>query len=303
MKRMIMLNSHELPVIGTLYFQVTKFMSSFRVHGYDVLEINSIENLIELHPSRDDIVYVSDHGISISLENSQRAFEKLSKLHCVFILWFYHNVIEKLQMPEKWILTGEHFRRPPKVHEHLACWELQQLIPNYVPMTFATAILPENIGMYPRDEILKASFVGAPYQVDWCRELTNKDSKILVRYTPPFISEEDRLRIYLASVVSLGFHSPNNSANSVIVERVFEGLALGNVVISDNPACEEFTDGNVKHVNKIEDVKDEIEKCWIDPVYRKARQSSGMKWCKDNGTYVNVSRSFINKINELWERT
>lgn len=164
MKRMIMLNSPELPVSGTLYFQVMKFMSSFHVHGYNVLEINSIENLIELNPSRDDIVHVSDHGISISFENSQKAFEKLSKLQCVFILWFYHNMIDKLKMPEKWILTGEHFRRPPKVREHLACWEMQQMIPNYVPMTFATAILPENIGCYGRNEILRASFVGHPYQ-------------------------------------------------------------------------------------------------------------------------------------------
>jgi hypothetical protein len=300
MKRIVMINTVELPVIGTLYFQAMKFMSSFKAHGYEMLEVNDMDSLLELNLSREDVVYVSDHGLSINFEKVYSSFEKFKNLECLFILWFYHSHIDKLPMPQKWILTGEHFRKKPKVKEHIDRWDIQNKLQNYVPMTFATAILPENIGKFQRNESLRASFVGAPYQIDWCRELVQTEPGVLVRYTPPFITEEQRIMIYLSSVVSLGFHSPNNASNSVIVERVFEGLALGNIVVSDNPVCEEFTDGNVKYVSTIQDVKEEIARACNNPEERASRQKSGMLWCKEKGTYVNVSKAFLEKSWELW---
>jgi hypothetical protein len=294
-----MLNTPELPVLGTLYFQASKFMSSFRVHDYSIFEATSIDQFIQMNPGKDDIVYVSDHGISIDFPKVYETFNRIRNLDCTFILWFYHCHINVLPMPKRWILTGEHFRKIPKVQEHIDRWNIQKNLTNYVPMTFATAILPEYIGAYHRNEALKASFVGAPYQVDWCKKLVQNDGFIIVRYTPPFISENDRYLIYLSSVVSLGFHSENNSLNSVLVERVFEGLALGNVVISDNPVCEEFTDGNVKYVSSFEDVNEEINRLWNDKVEREQRQKRGMEWCKQNGTYVTVSKSFIEKAKEV----
>lgn len=301
LNRIIMLNTPELPVIGTLYFQVMKFMSAFRVHGYTLAEAKTLDELLMMSPKSGDFVYVSDHGLSRSDQEVTRAFEKIRDLDCTFILWFYHNHIHRLPMPKKWILTGEHFRNLPKSKEHAAIWNIQNGLENYVPMTFATAILPEDIGRYSRNEILRASFVGAPYQVEWCQNLVTQNNGVLVRYTPPFISEEDRLRIYLSSVVTLGFHSENNSLNSVLVERVFEGLALGNVVVSDNPACEDFTDGNVKYVSSLDEVKYQIDRVWNDPIERQERQKSGMEWCRKNGTYVNVSMAFIEKSKGLWE--
>jgi hypothetical protein len=300
LNRIIMLNTPELPVVGTLYFQVMKFMSAFQTHGFILEEARSIEQLAALSPGQRDIIYVSDHGLSINLGAVQSAFEKMHWIDSTFILWFYHTHIDKIRLPKRWILTGEHFRKKPAVAEHIERWNIQQKFENYVPMTFATAIRPENIGMYGRNEVLRASFVGAPYQIGWCQSLVNSDDKVLIRYTPPFISEEDRIKIYLASVVSLGFHSDNNAKNSVLVERVFEGLALGNVVISDNPICEEFTDGNVKYVSSLSEVQEQIERVWKNPDERKARQDLGMKWCRDNGTYVNVSKAFIEKARILW---
>lgn len=300
MKRVIMLNTKELPVSGTLYFQACKFISSFSFHGYELLEVRTIEDFLNLNPTKFDIVYLSNHGPSTNILSAQKCFEKFKSLQCTFILWFYHDYIKNLQMPKKWILTGEHFRKEPKLEGHHNSWIFQKTLQNYVPMTFATSILPNDIGKFQRNEILKASFVGAPYQVSWCKSLVSLDNNILIKYTPPFISEEERYKIYLSSVVSLGFHSENNSKNSVLVERIFEGLALGNVVISENPACEEFTDGNVKFVSSFEEVKEEIEKAWNNPYERRLRQESGMKWCKEHGTYVNVSKSFIEKSNELW---
>jgi hypothetical protein len=295
-----MINTPELPVIGTLYFQVMKFMSSFQAHGYTLYEANSIEQFLEMLPDRQDMVYVSDHGFSINFNSVAKFFERVKELDSTFILWFYHVFLDKIALPKRWILTGEHFRKKPLIPEHIERWNIQQKIENYVPMTFAAAILPENIGKFRRNEILRASFVGAPYQFDWCQSLVSIDEKVLIKYTPPFISEDDRIKIYLSSVVSLGFHSDNNSKNSVLVERIFEGLALGNVVISDNPICEEFTDGNVKYISSLHDVQEQIDRVWKNSQERRDRQESGMKWCKENGTYVNVSKAFIEKSRKLW---
>lgn len=294
-----MLNTQELPVIGTLYFQAMKFMSAFYLSEYQILEARSINDFLKLTPSKDDIVYLSSHGLSIDFNAVYFAFEKMKNLDCVFILWFYHKHINLLPMPKRWILTGEHFRKTPTVNEHIESWNIQKNLSNYVPMTFASAVYPDNIGKHKRNEILKASFVGAPYQIEWCRALSFPNSGVHIQYTPPFINEETRLSIYLSSVVSLGFHSENNIKNSVLVERVFEGLSLGNIVISDNPVCEEATDGNVKYVSSIEDVASQIDKYWNDPVARTALQNSGMNWCKNNGTYAHLSQLFIAKIKEI----
>jgi hypothetical protein len=275
-------------------------MSSFNKHGFKIAEARSIDELLDMNPAAQDFVYVSDQGLSINKIAANLAFQRLKNIDSVFILWFYHRHIADIVMPKRWILTGEHFRKMPRIDSHIECWRIQQNLENYVPMTFATAVLPENIGRYRRNEILRASFVGAHYQTSWCQELVSTDDKVIVRYTPPFISEEDRVGLYLSSVVSLGFHSENNAKNSVIVERVFEGLALGNVVVSDNPVCEEFTDGNVKYVSSLTEVQEQIERVWKDSGERKIRQESGMKWCKENGTYVNVSNAFIEKSRKLW---
>lgn len=295
-----MLNTQELPVIGTLYFQVIKFMSAFQLQDYMLLEAKTIDDLLSMNPCEKDFVYISDHGLSRNLNDVISSFERLNCLNCTFILWFYHNHINVLPMPKKWILTGEHFRKKPKVIEHIQRWEIQSNLQNYVPMTFAAGIFPENIGKYKRNEFLHASFVGAPYQIDWCQKLTALNNNISIRYTPPFISEADRCMMYLSSVVSLGFHSENNSLNSVLVERVFDGLALGNIVISDNPVCEEFTDGIVKHVSSLEEVSYHVEFAWNNLEDRKARQKRGLLWSKENGTYLNVSKKFIEKSKELW---
>jgi hypothetical protein len=256
-----------------------------------------MDDFIALKPDSGDIVYISNHGIAH--QNNEHAtlnaLHLLSSFNCVYILWFFHDYINNSKIPKfnRWILTGEHFRREPVTEPHNRFWKLQNTIFNYVPLTFATNIPAESIGKITRQEDYSSSFIGAHYQQEWCRKLLIDRKDVIIRYTPPFIDEQTRVSIFRSSVVSLGFHSDNNAANSVIVERVFEGLALGNVVISDNPACEDATDGNVTYVSDYQQVKNEIEKWWNDKEARKLRQERGMQWCKEFGTYKAVSKAFI----------
>ena len=299
MKRAILLNTPELPCPGTHYFHTAKFLSSFSEHGFIPIEASTLEQFISMSPDSGDIVYISNHGNTS--ESGIRVLQAISHLDCVFVLWFFHDMLNSPDMPKfkRWILTGEHFRRKPQTEPHVRFWEMQKQISNYVPLTFATSMRPNDIGKLQRNEQFKASFVGAPYQIEWCKKLHEEVEGILIRYTPPFIDEKQRIAIYLSSVVSLGFHSSNNMANSVLVERVFEGLALGNVVVSDNPVCEEATDGIVKFITSYESLQNEIDKWWNDPVSRKSQQQLGMSWSKSHGTYTAVSKSFIDMMEKV----
>lgn len=299
MKKAIMLNTPELPVVGTLYFQVSKFLSSFHQLGYEVLEISDIDSFLELSPGFDDIVYVSNHGISHSSPEAYRmacnSLQRISKFECTYLLWFFHDFLDTQDMPhmKRWILTGEHFRREPKTSPHLKFWNIQRSIPNYVPMTFASSIHTDHIGNIPRSESLLASFVGSPYKSEWCMQLSKEKNNVSIYHTPPFMDERTRISIFLSSVTSLGFHSDNNVLNSVLVERVFEGMSLGCIVVSDNSVCEDVTDGNVKYVASYEQLVDELDRYWANPTERRQRQIASMSWCKSYGTYKNVAENFI----------
>ena len=300
MNRAILLNTPELPCPGTHYFHTSKFLSSFTMHGYSANEVRSLQDFYSMNPDAGDIVYISNHGFSQSSSTAFHAVQSLQKFDCVYILWFFHDVLHSEEMPKlkRWILTGEHFRNAPVTEPHKQFWEMQKGMDNYVPLTFAAACQPSDVGNFPRNEIFEASFVGHYYQTEWCSKLQS-ERNVMIRYTPPFISEQERVSLYLSSVTSLGFHSENNAKNSVIVERVFEGLAFGNVVVSDNPACEEATDGIVKFIGDYETLSEEVSKYWRDDSLRKEKQKLGVQWCKDHGTYFSVSKSFIEKARSI----
>ena len=108
------------------------------------------------------------------------------------------------------------------------------------------------------------------------------------------------MRIFCDSVTCLGFHNDFNIQNSVITERVFEGLSLGNVVVSDNPACVEATDGLVQFVSTFDELLFEVDHWWNDVEKRKERQQLGMKWASNHGTYKHVANRFIETSEKLW---
>ena len=314
MNRLIVLNTPEVPIFGTHLFHVKKLCEGFKWNGIEVIEINNIETLNFINLNYKDFVYLSNYIINgtenplvskflKSTDYIEKLFNYFFQKKCIPIFWFWHSFIDNPVMNilgGRYILTGEHFRSKPKSEFHLKAWEIQSKINNYVPSTFSAAIHPDKIGTFNRNEKFLSNFVGCSYKQDWLNKLMlmdNKSHSIII--TPPHISEENRVNSFLESVTSLGFHSEANIDNCVVVERVFEGLAYGNVVISDNFCCKEMTDGIVEYVDSYEKLIDLIHKAWYDKEYRINKQKLGTEWCKQYGTYKPVAYNFIKKAGEI----
>ena len=311
MERIIIVNTPEIPVFGTHLFHVKKLCEGFRWNDIDVIEVNSIHDLSTINLNEKDFIYISNHVIN---GTDDPMFYRLSPLvesllgylaqkKCIPIFWFWHSIIGNEVMNSlggRYILTGEDFRSKPKTPSHIKTWDIQKTINNYVPSTFSAAIHPDKIGTFSRTETSLSNFVGCSYKLEWLHSLMNRtNEKHLIQITPPHISERERVDTFLDSVTSMGFHSQTNIDNGVVVERVFEGLAYGNVVVSDNPCSKEMTDGIIEYVDSFETLVDLLHKAWYDVDYRTEKQRLGMLWCKEHGTYKPVAHRFIVKANQL----
>jgi hypothetical protein len=314
MNRIIILNTPEVPIFGTHLFHVKKLCEGFKWNGIDVIEINTLENLHNIDLNDKDFIYLSNYIINGTedplISNFLKSNDLVEKLlnyffekKCIPIFWFWHSFIDNPLMDilkGRYILTGEHFRSKPSSLFHSKAWDLQHRIDNYVPSTFSAAIHPDKIGTFARNEKFLSNFVGCSYKTEWLNKLMLRDNEShSIVITPPFISEEKRVNSFLDSVTSLGFHAEANITNNVVIERVFEGLAYGNVVISDNPWCTNMTDGIIEYVNSYESLIDLIHKAWYNKDYRINKQKMGMKWCKQYGTYKSVAYNFIQKADEI----
>lgn len=277
-------------------FTFTKFLRAFSAHGYEYHDIHAIQQIQEINNK--DIVFVSDHG----LERSEKVLDLISKIgkrNAKMILWFWHDYLDMVEthFKESFVLTGEHFHHKPKNEEHLKRWNIEQNIDYHVPLTFASKLLPEVIGSLPRSENYLAHFVGAHYKRHWNLALRAQFRNIKVVNTPPFISESERERIFLSSGIALGWHSDANIENHVVVERVFEGLAYGNFVISDNHTAHQITDGIVETTASYLQTQDWVKRYERDKKFRNLKEKQGYAWAKSNGTYTSVAARFIQRLN------
>lgn len=290
MKNYYLMNSPELPTPGTHYYTTNKFSNGFKKHGYNVTEANTLDTVTD-----NSIVLLSDHGIS---NNNELAFQSLEYLankfpNTIFICWFYHKYYNKIPF-SKFIITGEHFHKRPVLEQHIFCWNLQNVIHNYVPLTFSSPLYPEDIGIIPRNETINGCFIGTPYKPFWVNELSN-----IVYITGNKLPEEERVNIFLSSKIAFGFHADANVLNNVVVERVFEGMAFGCVVISDSPVAAEITDNIVQVATTKEEFLKIYNDLLNDDKKRYELQQRGYEWIKRKGLYVHTAKNFLDKCLEL----
>jgi hypothetical protein len=292
-----LVNTSTLPNPGTHYFTSRKLLKGFEYLGYRYSE--TCGDLDKIADSPNSIVFISNHGLVGESQEVERALQFLAtvKPQAVYVLWFFHSLVSRKQVPfEKWILTGEHFRKKPQYSQaYEEMWKVQQGLENYVPLTFSANVIPEKVGTFKRTSIYDAQFVGNGYKSEW----TSRLKDCYIRNTPPFISEKERIQSYLESHVSLGFHSEANIQNHCVVERIFEGMAYGCVVLSDNPTAEEITDGIVEYVGNFERLVDKIDFYKHDEQARIEKQIRGYQYVRDKGCYVHVARQFLEKISLL----
>jgi hypothetical protein len=237
---------------------------------------------------------LSNHGFSRTVIPYD-LFSILSATGANFILWFWHEHLSTATeiFRQNFVLTGEHFYNKPSLHAHVKIWEIQNSTNSYVPLTFASNLLPADIGKLSRRDEYLAHFIGNGYKPTLNKKLSRRFRKIKIINTPPFIPEAERKRIFLSSKVALGWHSDDNIKNSVVVERVFEGLAFGNVVVSDTPVAKEITDGIVEFSDTYEETKEFLLRIKKDDAFRALKVEQGLSWAKAHGTYWHVAKRFI----------
>ena len=215
MKKVFLINTSQLPCPGSHYLHTIKFLKSFSYFGYEFIEIHKIEEVISYEDSPDNIFYIADHGFHIN--NQPNEIDILSRFkNSVFFLWHLHYNLEFLSKKlNKWILTGEHYRKEPESPGHKKSYDLQNSLKNYVPLTFAANSHPDEIKLKENFDNYKydCNYVGCAYNPDWIGHI-QQHLKCFIRFTPPFISEEDRINSFKDSLCSLGFQSPNNLINS-----------------------------------------------------------------------------------------
>jgi hypothetical protein len=285
------MNSPELPTPGTHFYTITKFSSAFKYYGYEVETANTLNSITD-----NSIVILSNHGLFHSYSDNLWALDHLSKAYpnCIYICWFYHKIYTQIPF-KKFILTGEHFYKEPELDSHKFFWNLQSRINNYVPLTFRSNLLPEQVGSFPRNEIYNGCFIGTAYKHHWVSDLQNT-----VYVTGNNLPEESRVSIFLNSKIAFGFHADDNVKNNVIVERVFEGLAYGCVVISDTPIAGEITNGIVQVATSKEEFLQKYHELLNDETRRRELQEKGLEWVKNNGLYIHTVKNFLDKISSIF---
>jgi len=296
-KNIFLLNSPELPTPGTHRFTTEKFMKGFLDHGYEIYIANKLDDIID-----GSIVLVSNHGVDHPIINSDIGFNALSYLaekypNSIYLCWYYHGHYSKIPF-KNFVITGEHFRMKPSLENHIFFWDLQQKINNYVPLTFSCSLFPEEIGTLVRNEKIDGCFIGTRYKYDWVVGLPNITYLAGLNHGQK-IEESDRINIFLSSKIAFGFHSEGNISNNVVVERVFEGMAFGCVVISDCPAAGIITDGIVQVATNKEQFLEIYHRLLNDHDERIKLQQRGYEWVKTHGLYTHVAKNFLDKFRTL----
>lgn len=292
-KKVILVNTPELPCPGSHYFHTRKFLSSFEYYGFEYAEINKNEDINNISLNSNDVVYVSNHGFDHgNYAIALRQFLTLKKNNCNFILWHFHNHLGKElcdNLPERHVFTGEHF------FTHHPAFDVYRNLDNFVSLKFLSPMSPEIVGKVARNPVYDAQFVGAMYQPQLMQKLVER-YKIAVQYTPPFINEDDRIRTFLMSHCTLGFHAEDNIKKRLVTERVVEGLSFGCLVISDNPAAPEFTDGCAEYAQNFEEYCNFLDRAKNDDAWRIKKQNAGYEFVKSKGTYIHLAKDFMNKL-------
>lgn len=304
-----MVNTPEFPTPITHYYTTSKFMNGFMYNGYLTAEINSHNSFNNISDTKDNVFIVCDIFYPARKENWMELLKDLADRFqkSTWIFWHFHSIYKNdyllsgVDFPfKKYIFTGEYYRNiTDEVKSHwggLIEWYMSH--PNYVKLPFSANINPNDIDAYitKRLDIYDCGYVGARYKEDWTNKLANK-YKCFVHYYWPPLDEDQRIeKGFLSSKISLGFNSDSNSRLGLPTERVFEGLALGCVVVSDCLVAEEATDGIVKFVNNYDELDSFIDRCLSDNQEVKNRQELGINYAKQKGTYYHVAKEFISKI-------
>ncbi len=269
-----------------------EFLDGWRDHGFQVGEALSLQ---ECAPY--DWLLLSNHNVDWRFLDALAA----QNPNTIFILWSYHNHVDRIPF-KKWILTGEQYVEPPTLPGHIATHAIALQLPqqNYHPLWLRANEAPHQIGLYtrPHPPQYLGYFAGSGYKRDWLTGLPQVFYHDV--HTAGLLSATQRRDVALQSIFAFGFHSNENVANNHVTQRVFEGLAYGCVVLSDNPAAAKLTGGIVEYVENATALQERIKHFLAEPQRITEKQQAGYAWAKQFGTNRAAAEQFLHKAAELY---
>ncbi len=297
--KFIYLNTLTFPCIGTHLFHVRKLAQGFQQLGYLAVEVARDEDLDVLGLASEDLVYLSNHGASHQLSKMQTLLlTRIAECGAWPIFWYWHDYAAKLDLifGSRWILTGEKFRSRTLAPSHQSANRVASARRNFVATPFASGVEAITSGMLDGQRPYDVGYVGAPYKMAINAALKIELGKrFRLRLTPPmsFLNESERLPFFLESTASFCWHSPSNIQNGVVTERVFEAMALGSVVVTDNPYALEATGGHAIFANNLPSALDSLTYIASNRSQIDELRESALDWVLKHGTYTEVAKRFV----------
>jgi glycosyltransferase involved in cell wall biosynthesis len=169
---------------------------------------------------------------------------------------------------------------------------------DYCPFKFRANEDINLVGTYERNIQRDYCYMGFYYRREWVPFELN--GMYRVSEWKDYLPYEERKKIYLSSIFALGFHADAAIDCGSISQRVFEGMAYGCIVLSDNPIAEKITDGIVVTVTSKEDVLQKINYYKENPELISEKQQKGYEWVKKYGTNRESVKTILNRIKEVY---
>ena len=321
------LNHPFLPTPYNFRFTVEKFADGFAQQGWDVRVVRRIGQIHE-----PGMVMLADHdcfhgwadgpleplfgripairpGSRLTARPgaySQRlALRSLSRHlrdrpDITVIAWLWHR--QKALFDElgiRVIFTGECCWGEPESEGRRGWREFNRQHRNALPLEFGAPVDPEKVGEGCDNEAIDCSYVGSSgYEPDWQAYFRAGPSNRIVG-TPPYIDEAERVDILRNSKIVLGLHQPANIADCLPIERVYDALAFGAVLVTDNPSAVGATEGIAQYAGSLDEAKRLTDHYLHNEDERQELRSKGFDFARRRGTYSHRAADFIAMREEL----
>jgi hypothetical protein len=259
-------------------------------HGWEVKTINKREDLED-----NGIILVSHTNHSINskeyFENTLSRFEK-----AIFIGWHWKTHFPFHHLFKKVIYTTEDIHNPLQCY--LKDYEYLWSISNYTPLLLRANEPIETIGLNKRKDERIYCYMGSPYRLDMIP--TKYEGIYHNACANGFLDYDTRKKIYLTSIIALGFHFDSAIEQQSISQRIFEGMVYGCVVLTNSLFAEKYTDGICVYVKDKKDLEDKIQYYLDNPDKRKEKQEQGYIWTKKKGTNRHSWNNFFKIIEKIF---
>jgi hypothetical protein len=318
------------PLLPTPYnhrFFVEKFGQGFAFHGWDVRVVDRVADISEpglvmfgnhdcfhgwetgrlqplfgripaIRPTRRLTTGPGRKGKHLVLRRLARQLH--DRPGTIAVGWRGHeekSLLDELGM--RVIFAGECCWGEPKQAARREWREFSRRHRNASPIEFAAPADPRRIGEGCRNEAIDCSYVGAlTYSPDWQAHF-RADPRNRIIGTPPYIDEAERLDVLRNSKIVLGLHDPANVRDCLPIERVYDALAYGTVLITDNPWAVEATEGIGQYAGTLDEAKRLADHFLRDAHERAELRSRGFEFARRRGTYAHRASDFIALRGEL----